>query len=216
MKGGLELALDSTVKIAERVNTWGFPLIYNGPAPIISVGYVSGYYKARPPVDACDVPRTDRSFQVMHLVVNGAFNPGNSGAPLFLFGQNKAVGLVIWKNIAFSDNVKNAVNGFINARTSLSGNFLLTMPDGTTQSITDQQMIGIVRRQELFDSFKAKATNTAKLPPIPKKPPLRSRPVGTKVYNGYEATHDEGAVRISRRGKEKTNAGRLVRNKKPR
>ena len=80
----------------------------------------------------------------MHLVVNGAFNPGNSGAPLFLFGQNKAVGLVIWKNIAFSDNVKNAVNGFINARTSLSGNFLLTMPDGTTQSITDQQMIGIV------------------------------------------------------------------------
>jgi S1-C subfamily serine protease len=94
LQGGLELAPDSTVKIAEGVNTWGFPLIYNGPAPIISVGYVSGYYKASPPVDACDVPRTDRSFQVTHLVVNGAFNPGNSGAPLFLFGQNKVVGLV--------------------------------------------------------------------------------------------------------------------------
>jgi hypothetical protein len=144
LQGGLELAPDSTVKIAERANTWGFPLIYNGPAPIISVGYVSGYYKASPPVDACDVPRTDRSFQVTHLVVNGAFNPGNSGAPLFLFGQNKVVGLVIWKNIAFSDNVKNAVKGSINARTSLSGNFSLTMPDGTTQSVTDQQMIGIV------------------------------------------------------------------------
>jgi hypothetical protein len=26
--------------------------------------------------------------------------------------------------------------------------------------------------------------------------------VGTKLYNGYEATHDEGAVRISRRGNE--------------
>jgi hypothetical protein len=39
--------------------------------------------------------------------------------------------------------------------------------------------------------------------------------VGTKVFNGYEATHVEGAVRISRRGKEKTNAGRLVGTKSP-
>jgi len=72
------------------------------------------------------------------------------------------------------------------------------------------------RRHELFDSFKAKATDTAKLPPIPKKPPVRSRPVGTKVYNGHEVTQDEGAVRISRRGKEKPNASRLVGTKKPR
>jgi hypothetical protein len=33
------------------------------------------------------------------------------------------------------------------------------------------------RRQKLFDSFKAKAGNKAKLPPIPKKPPLRAVPV---------------------------------------
>lgn len=144
LQGGLELAPDSTVKIAERVNTWGFPLIYNGPAPLISVGYVSGYYKASPPVDACNAPRPDRSLQVTHLVVNGAFNPGNSGGPLFIFGQNKVVGLVIWKSIAFSDNVKVAVDGFTHPRTSLSGNFSQTMPDGTTRGITDQEMIGIV------------------------------------------------------------------------
>jgi bifunctional non-homologous end joining protein LigD len=36
------------------------------------------------------------------------------------------------------------------------------------------------RRHELFDSFKAKATDTAKLPPIPKKPPLRAVLVGRK------------------------------------
>jgi hypothetical protein len=36
------------------------------------------------------------------------------------------------------------------------------------------------RRHELFDSFKAKATNPAKLPPIPKKPPLRAVPLGRK------------------------------------
>ena len=33
------------------------------------------------------------------------------------------------------------------------------------------------RRQKPFDSFKAKAGNKAKLPPIPKKPPLRAVPV---------------------------------------
>jgi hypothetical protein len=37
------------------------------------------------------------------------------------------------------------------------------------------------RRHELFESFKAKATNGAKLPPIPKKPPLRAVPVPRKA-----------------------------------
>jgi bifunctional non-homologous end joining protein LigD len=36
------------------------------------------------------------------------------------------------------------------------------------------------RRHELFESFKAKATNKEKLPPIPKKPPMRSVPVRKK------------------------------------
>jgi hypothetical protein len=51
------------------------------------------------------------------------------------------------------------------------------------------------RRHELFESFKSKQS---KLPPIPKKPPVGSRPVGTKVYNGYGATNDKGSVRLSR------------------
>jgi bifunctional non-homologous end joining protein LigD len=36
------------------------------------------------------------------------------------------------------------------------------------------------RRHELFDSFKAKQTAKPKLPPIPKKPPLRAAPVRRK------------------------------------
>jgi S1-C subfamily serine protease len=144
LQGGLELAPDKTVEVAERVNTWGFPLIYNGPAPLISVGYVSGYYKASSQVDACDAPRSDQSVQVTHIVVNGAFNPGNSGGPLFAFGQNKVVGLVIWKKIAFSDTVRVAVDGFSNARNVMAGNFSETMPDGTIRSISDQRMIGLV------------------------------------------------------------------------
>jgi hypothetical protein len=37
------------------------------------------------------------------------------------------------------------------------------------------------RRFELFDSFKAKQQDKRELPPIPKKPPLRSRPVAKKI-----------------------------------
>ena len=37
------------------------------------------------------------------------------------------------------------------------------------------------RRHELFESFKTKATNVAKVPPIPKKPPLRAVPVPGKT-----------------------------------
>jgi hypothetical protein len=37
------------------------------------------------------------------------------------------------------------------------------------------------RRYELFDSFKAKQQTKRELPPIPKKPPVRSRPVAKKI-----------------------------------
>jgi bifunctional non-homologous end joining protein LigD len=37
------------------------------------------------------------------------------------------------------------------------------------------------RRYELFDSFKAKQQSKQELPPIPKKPPVRSRPVAKKI-----------------------------------
>jgi hypothetical protein len=36
------------------------------------------------------------------------------------------------------------------------------------------------RRHELFETFKARTTDAAKLPPIPKKPPMRAVPVRRK------------------------------------
>ena len=41
MKGGLELGSDVSPALGSAVSTWGFPLIYNGPAPLLSVGYVA-------------------------------------------------------------------------------------------------------------------------------------------------------------------------------
>jgi ATP-dependent DNA ligase len=43
------------------------------------------------------------------------------------------------------------------------------------------------RRHELFDSFKTKASSGAKLPPIPKKPPLRAVPARKKPTKSRRA-----------------------------
>jgi S1-C subfamily serine protease len=43
MAGQLQLAPDGEPALETVVKTWGYPLMYNGPAPLLSVGYVAGY-----------------------------------------------------------------------------------------------------------------------------------------------------------------------------
>jgi S1-C subfamily serine protease len=143
LSGGLELAADANLAVGQQVNTWGFPLIYNGPAPLLSVGYVSGLYEASEN-NFCDPTQNPKKLQFKHIVVNGAFNPGNSGGPLFVFGQNKVVGIVIWKSIAFSNQVKAAIDGFHNAHAGTAGTFTETLPDGRTRGVTDQEVLARV------------------------------------------------------------------------
>ena len=50
------------------------------------------------------------------------------------------------------------------------------------------------RRHELFDSFKAKATNTTKLPPVLKKSPLRTVPVPIKKTGKSRRARSSRAV----------------------
>jgi hypothetical protein len=86
LAGGLDLGSDQDPDLGTEVNTWGFPLSYNGPAPLLSIGYVAGY-----------VREGEDGKEVKHVVVNGAFNPGNSGGPLFRWKDNKVVGVVVAK-----------------------------------------------------------------------------------------------------------------------
>jgi S1-C subfamily serine protease len=143
LSGGLELAPDTNLVVGQQVNTWGFPLIYNGPAPLLSVGYVSGLYEAAED-NFCDPTQNSKNHKFKHIVVNGAFNPGNSGGPLFIFGQNKVVGIVIWKSIAFSNQVKVAIDGFHNTRAFTRGTFTETLPDGTARKVSDQEVLSRV------------------------------------------------------------------------
>jgi len=92
LNGGLTLDLESEIKVGESVQTLGYPLGYNGPAPLLSVGYLSGFR---------EINNNNKIFK--HYVVNGAFNNGNSGGALFKSGENKVIGIVVSKHFPLSE-----------------------------------------------------------------------------------------------------------------
>jgi S1-C subfamily serine protease len=133
LKGGLKLGEDANPPLETRVTTWGFPLSYNGPPPLLSVGYVAGYTAA-----------TDGGIPVRHIVVNGAFNPGNSGGPLFVANDNRVVGVVVSKWKLLSQNAPMVIRGLRRSATKTSGTFSLTMPDGTVKSVSNEEAVASV------------------------------------------------------------------------
>jgi Trypsin-like peptidase domain len=88
LDGGLELADSSNVPVGITVTTWGHPLGYNGPPPLLAVGFLAGFASHVNPADGSLIRR---------LVVNGAFNPGISGGPL-LDPSGKVIGVVVSKH----------------------------------------------------------------------------------------------------------------------
>jgi hypothetical protein len=135
LEGGFELGSDNSPRLETRVTTWGFPLIYNGPAPILSVGYVAGYNDAHV-----------GHAVVKHIVVNGAFNPGNSGGPL-LVADNKVVGIVVWKMRLLPEWVQTLITGFGHSGASVCWVAEETLPDGTKKGISSEQASGMVLQQ---------------------------------------------------------------------
>jgi len=132
--GGLALARSSSnVEVGTVVRTWGYPLGYNGPAPLLSVGYLSGFSASRP----------DKSRVVKHLVVNAAFNSGNSGGPLFAKSENDVVGVVVSKALPiFTPFVQSAVQAFANNQSGVV--FSGTGPDGKPITMVESQIVAEV------------------------------------------------------------------------
>ncbi len=140
LKGGLQLGSDINPPLGTAVSTWGFPLIYSGPAPLLSVGYVAGY-------NAAQIGKRT----VKHIVVNAAFNPGNSGGPVFVSNDNRVVGVVVWKQRLFSQAVPTVIEGFKKSGgVGLAGLFFRTRPDGTREDVSDREAIGLVL-EEFYD-----------------------------------------------------------------
>jgi hypothetical protein len=156
INGGLSLANDGSLKEGDQVTTWGFPLIYNGPAPLLSVGYLSGFEA---------IPVGDKT--VKHLIVNGAFNPGNSGGPLLLSGENRVVGVVVWKMRILApqtqlliDSLRNNLGGV-----SISSGVTQTLPNGTKRGLGQGEVAALVL-QEFYNTVQVmigEATSVSEL-----------------------------------------------------
>lgn len=105
----------------------GYPLAWNGPSPLLSVGYLAGFTPSQ---------ANAASPIVKHYVVNGAFNPGNSGGPLIASIDDAVVGVVVSKHapitqwhLSAPEALKNQKSGFQYTATDASGN-TITFSEG--------------------------------------------------------------------------------------
>lgn len=129
---GLEI-IDQNLEVGTQVSTWGHPLGYSGPAPILSVGYLAGFREHRKDVI---------SKVVKHYVINAAFNPGNSGGPLFISGDDKVVGVVVAKHAPFTPFLASAIEALSKNPSGVV--FTATDEKGSVKQFVESQVVAMV------------------------------------------------------------------------
>lgn len=127
MKDGFNLANEESINIGNSIYTWGYPLGYNGPAPLLSVGHLSGF---------TDIQTTKRI--VKHIVVNGALNNGNSGGPLLDINGN-VIGVVQSKHLPISDYLRSVLEALENNQNGLQ--FTSTDNVGNSKNLSESQLV---------------------------------------------------------------------------
>lgn len=118
---------DRTV-IGSQVSTWGYPAGYGGLAPLLSSGYLSGRDSILGPSGK----------PVTRIVVNAAFNSGNSGGPLVEINGNRVVGVVASKLAPLPEYIEKALKALKEAKFGLM--FTKTKADGTKEDISEAQV----------------------------------------------------------------------------
>jgi S1-C subfamily serine protease len=118
---GRPLPISTTNKytIGAQVSTWGFPGGYFGLNPLLSVGYFSGV----------TANQSNSGQPIQRLIVNAAFNSGNSGGPLLQLETGHVIGVVSSKLAPISHHSQTALaalsnqnSGFMYTATDANGN----------------------------------------------------------------------------------------------
>jgi hypothetical protein len=138
LDGGYELAASDNPEPGTRVDTWGYPFGYNGTSPLLSVGYISGYR---------NVAKDGKS--VTHIVVNGAFNHGNSGGPLLLSPGSSVIGVVVLTFNFYPQQIKQIIDTMA-ANSGTGVVYTYTLPDGTKKNVVEAQLTAAVL-DEFYD-----------------------------------------------------------------
>ncbi len=138
LAGGLHLAAGKKPKVGSQMCTWGYPLTFNGPAPILSTAVLAGFTE-----DGTGAKK------VKHLILNGAINPGNSGGPIFEVGSNAIVGIVVAKFLPYSPEVQRNITLLANnPQTAIggsgSGNFTGKDAQGNEVTVYQSQVVAMI------------------------------------------------------------------------
>lgn len=128
IKGGFKLAVGESIEPGTEVSTWGYPFYYNGISPLLSVGYISGYRLA-----------DDNGGSVKHIIVNGAFNHGNSGGPLLVSRQAGVIGIVVSTSHFYSQQLKDIIDGLLKQQSGLMVG-TRTDSDGSKHEMSEAQV----------------------------------------------------------------------------
>lgn len=131
---GLKLAQTDTPPPGTPVTTWGYPFIYNGTSPLLSVGYVAGFREVTP-----DNAKTKK---IKHIIVNGAFNHGNSGGPLLIAHENEVIGVVVLTYNFYPAGLKRLIDQLANQTSGMQWTF--TQPDGSQQNVSEAQITAAI------------------------------------------------------------------------
>lgn len=178
---GLKLAPGDSPEPGTPVTTWGYPFGYNGTSPLLSVGYVAGFREA--------TSEDSKSKGVKHIIVNGAFNHGNSGGPLLIAQDNQVIGIVVLTYNFYPAGLKKLIDQLSTQKYGMQ--WTLTSPDGSKKDVSEiqitaaimdefyqktQVMIGeAIAGSELAAMLKEHATELPTRPEAVKsKPPARA------------------------------------------
>lgn len=127
----LTVSNKSDFRVGTQVSTWGYPGGYTGLSPMLSVGYISGLQGVK----------IDKKI-VAQLVINAAFNRGNSGGPLIDIESGDVIGIVSSKVAQISPDAEAALAVLQQNSTGLI--FSAKRQDGKEIRYSESQIIAMV------------------------------------------------------------------------